>query len=100
MPGATVDADRERLRQLLGNRAGVVRRASELNTVAAALVDGVVTAHGIGVCLAQPFETEGVTDLLVGGRGKDEVAGGTKAFARKRGKCDRLRRDLALHVEG
>ena len=77
MPG--IDAWPERpCTRIVERRASSSRRsrrgrdaAAELEPVAAALVDRVVAAHGVGVRLAEPLEAEAVADLLVGGRGED-----------------------------
>ena len=100
VPRAAVHAHVERRRQLLGGGADVVDAVAEVEPVAGALVDGVVAAHRIRVLLAQPLQAEAVADLLVGGRGEDQVAGGPEALAGERGDRDGVRRDLALHVQG
>ena len=49
--------------------------------------------------LAEPREADVDADLLVGGRGEDEVARRLEALPRERGDRDRGGRHLALHVE-
>jgi hypothetical protein len=49
--------------------------------------------------LAQPFQAEGLADLLVRSGDQDEVAGRPEALSRERGEGDRAGRDLVLHVE-
>ena len=49
--------------------------------------------------LAQPLRTESVTDLLVGSRGKDEVARRLEALTCERCKRDSTGCNLPLHVE-
>src|SRR6185437_2092120 len=87
-------AQPERSTHLLGDRAHVERLATELEPLARPLVDQIVAAHCVGMGLAQPLRAEACADLLVGGRGKDEVACRLEAFAREG--CDRngTRRDL------
>ena len=99
MPGAAVDAHPERRAHLLGGRAEVERAARELDPLAAALVEAVVGADGVGVLLAEPGQAEVVADLLVGGRDEDQVAARLEPLAGQRRDRDSAGRDLALHVE-
>ena len=48
---------------------------------------------------AEPGEPEVLADLLICGRREDQVARRLEALARERGDRDRVRGDLALHVE-
>ena len=91
--------DRERRRQLLRRRDDPVALVADLETVAPALVDGVVAANRVRVLRAEPGEPEAVADLLVGGRREDQVAGRLEALADERGEGNCVRGDVALHVE-
>ena len=88
--------DRERRRQLLRRRDDPVALVADLETVAPALVDGVVAANRVRVLRAEPGEPEAVPDLLVGGRREDQVAGRLEALADERGEGNCVRSDVAL----
>ena len=74
---APVHVQHERRAPLLGRRAEIEHAPADLDPVAGAFVDRVVAAHGVRVRLGRA--TRGRTapspDLLVGGRGEDQVAG-------------------------
>src|SRR5262249_61653230 len=82
-----------------GRGAGVAPVAAALAAIARALVPGEVGAPGAGMRLAEPLQTEAVTDLLVGGGDEDQVAGAAPPLTRELGHRDGGSRDLALHVE-
>ncbi len=84
---------------LLGARAEVERAAEELHPLACAFVQRVIRANRVRVVLAEPGEPEPLADLLVGASGEDEIARRLEALPRERCDRDRLRRDLALHVD-
>src|SRR3954447_3407251 len=99
MPGTAVHADAKGRAHLLGGRADVERRAAELEPVTRTLVHRVVAANGVRMFLAEPGEPEALADLLVCGRGEDQVTRRRKPVACKRCDCDGARCDLTLHVE-
>ncbi len=93
-------AQPERSGHLLRDRRQVDRPAVfELDPLAASLVDREVAPNGVGMRLAQPLEAEAGAGLLVGGRREDQIAARPEALARERRDRNRVRRDLALHVE-
>ena len=99
-PERPMYAQPERSGHLLRDRRQVDRPAVlELDPLAASLVDREVAANGVGMRLAQPLEAEAGAGLLVGGRREDQVAARPEALARERRDRNRVRRDLALHVE-
>ena len=99
VPAPSVHAQPERRAHLLRRRAQVQHATAELDAVACALVDREVGAARIRMLAHEPLQPEVVADLLVRGRGEDQVAGRLEALARERRQRDRVRRDLPLHVE-
>ena len=77
-----VNAHLEGRRHLLGGRAQIDRRAAEHEPLAASLVDRVVAARRVRVCLDEPAEPVVRADLLVRDDEKDEVAGRDEALSR------------------
>ena len=96
---APAHVDPERRAHLLADGAEIEDVAAEDAPLAAALVEGVVRAHELGMLADEPREAVVLVHLLVGRQREDEVAGGPEALAPERGERDRARRDLALHVE-
>ncbi len=92
--------DRETEDALLRAADAVEAPALVVEDLAAALVEEVVAAHGVRLLLAQPAGADVSAGLLVGHEDELEVSpGGSPALTSERHACDRLGRDLRLHVE-
>ena len=99
MAASAVHAEMKGRARLLGGGAEVEGAPAELDALAGALVDGEVGTNRVGMLDAEPREAEVVTDLLVGRGREDHVPRGLEPVAGERGDRNRVRRDLALHVE-